>query len=246
MDDNQSRIAKHFLRNKKDSIVILSDSLSLPRTDGDETILLNESYPYLLEKKIGHDIAIINRGTRFATTDLLKNFQYLFDNLLIYSPSTVIVQIGIVDCAPRLFSPLFRKLINRISNTTIRNLFILPFKKNRRFFTKYFQIKMVEKKRFEKNLELFLKKMEEFKINVVIVNIPKTNLQNNDKSFNFNKSIKAYNEIIVNLSSKFEFNLIDIYQYSKIENILLDDGIHYNKKGCEAVASMLYESIRKI
>ena len=153
----------------------------------------------------------------------------------------------IVSFLASLFSiKVFLKLINRISNTTIRNLFILPFKKNRRFFTKYFQIKMVEKKRFEENLEFFLKKMEEFKINVVIVNIPKTNLQNNDKSFNFNKSIKAYNEIIINLSSKFEFNLIDIYKYSKVENILLDDGIHYNKKGCEAVASMLYESIRKI
>ena len=150
MDDNQSRIAKHFLRNKKDNIVILSDSLSLPRVDIDETILLNESYPYLLEQKIGHDMKIINRGTRFATTDLLKNFQYLFDNLLIYSPNTVIVQMGIVDCAPRLFSPLFRSLINKIPNKITRDLFILPFKKNRRFFTKYFQISWLIKRDLKK------------------------------------------------------------------------------------------------
>ena len=125
MDDNQNRIIDEFLRNKQDNIVILSDSLSLPRVDSDETILLRESYPYLLEKKIGNDMKIINRGIRFATTDLLQNFQYLFDNLLIYSPKTVIIQMGIVDCAPRLFSPLFRSLINRIPNKIIRDSFIL-------------------------------------------------------------------------------------------------------------------------
>lgn len=246
MDDNQNRIIDEFLRNKQDNIVILSDSLSLPRVDSDETILLRESYPYLLEKKIGNDMKIINRGIRFATTDLLQNFQYLFDNLLIYSPKTVIIQMGIVDCAPRLFSPLFRSLINRIPNKIIRDSFILPFKRSRRFFTKHFQIKIVDKDRFEKNLELFLSKMEEFNINVVIVNIPKTSLENNEKSFNFNKSITEYNEKINNLMSIYKFNLIDIYDHSKIEDILLEDGIHYNKKGCEAVASMLYESVRKV
>ena len=246
MDNNQIKITKQFLSNKDSNIVILSDSLSLPRVDEDETILLRESYPYLLQKKIGSDIKIINRGIRFTTTDSLRNFQYLFDNLLIYSPSTVIVQMGIVDCAPRLFSSLFRSLINKVPIKMIRDLIILPFKKNRRFFTKYFKIKLVNKNRFKRNLEVFLDIMIKNKINVIIVNIPKTNDTNNNKSFNFNKSIDEYNSIISNLLKKYKFKLIDINHYSKKENILVDDGIHYNKKGCETVADMLYESIRKI
>lgn len=80
MDNNQIKITKQFLSNMDSNIVILSDSLSLPRVDDDETILLRESYPYLLQKKIGSDIKIINRGIRFTTTDSLRNFQYLFDN----------------------------------------------------------------------------------------------------------------------------------------------------------------------
>lgn len=246
MDDNQIRITKQFLSNKEDNIVILSDSLSLPRVDDDETILLRESYPHLLQKKIGSDIRVVNRGIRFTTTDSLRDFQYLFDNLLIYAPKTVIVQMGIVDCAPRLFSPLFRSLVSKIPIKIIRDLIILPFKKNRRFFTKYFKIKLVNKKRFKKNLEVFLGTMKEYKINVIIVNIPKTSYTNNNKSFNFNESINDYNSIILNLSMKFKFQQIDINRHSKTENILVNDGIHYNKKGCEIVANKLYDSIRKI
>ena len=48
---NKNRIVKFFLKNKKNNIVILSDSLSLPRVDKDATVLLEESYPYLLQKK---------------------------------------------------------------------------------------------------------------------------------------------------------------------------------------------------
>tara|TARA_Y100001958_G_C21051894_1_gene417756 strand:- start:122 stop:409 length:288 start_codon:yes stop_codon:yes gene_type:complete len=92
---NKNRIVKFFLKNKKNNIVILSDSLSLPRVDKDATVLLEESYPYLLQKKIGSQMNVINRGIRFTTTNSLNDFQYLFDNLLIYSPNTIIIQFAL-------------------------------------------------------------------------------------------------------------------------------------------------------
>ncbi len=244
MGKNKNRIVKFFLKNKKNNIVILSDSLSLPRVDKDATVLLEESYPYLLQKKIGSQMNVINRGIRFTTTNSLNDFQYLFDNLLIYSPKTIIIQIGIVDCAPRLFSPLFRAILGKISNEKIKNIFIYPFKKNRRFFTRFFPMKLVKKDQFKSNLENFLLRISEFKIDVKIVNIPDTNSKNNFKSFNFNRSINDYNKAISDLLINYNFDLIDINKFSKKDNILLDDGIHYNMKGSVLLSKLLYESIK--
>lgn len=245
LNNKQLSISNKFTKVKKDNIVILSDSLSLPRSDDLNIITLEQSYPFLLQQKIGNNFNIINRGIRFTTTNSLVDFQYLFDNLIIYSPRKVIVQMGIVDCAPRLFSSFFRKLINRIKNEKIRNAIILPFKKNRKFFTKYFKIRMVSKSNFKKNIQQFLRTMKNLNIDVTLVNIPYTNKKNSNKSYGFNESIKDYNNLILDLKKDNKFHLIDINKESISQRILVDDGIHYNKNGCNIVANMLYESITK-
>ena len=87
--------------------------------------------------------------------------------------------------------------------------------------------------------------MKNFNIDVTLVNIPYTNKKNSSKSYGFNESIKDYNNLILDLKKDNKFHLIDINKESISQRILVDDGIHYNKNGCNIVANMLYESITK-
>jgi len=244
LEISQDRIIKYFLKEKKSNVVILSDSLSLPRFDNDAIITYEQTYPYLLQEKIGADTKIINRGIRGITTNSLRDFQYLFDNLLIYSPKIVILQIGIVDCAPRLFSTNFRRFLRFVKNDKIRNFIIYPFKTYRRFFTKYFPIRLVNKNQFKSNLEYFLGKMRLENICVKVVNISNTNPTNDKRSFGFNKSVNEYNVILKDLAEKYDFDIIDINKFSQRDSIILDDGIHYTNQGSLLLADLLYESIK--
>ena len=174
LNNKQLSISNKFTKVKKDNIVILSDSLSLPRSDDSTIITLEESYPFLLQQKIGNNFNIINRGIRFTTTNSLFYFQYLFDNFFFYSPRRVIVQMGIVDCAPRLFSSFFRKLINRIKMKKLEMQLFCLSRKIENFLLNISKLEWLVNQ-ILKNIQQFLRTMKNLNIDVTLVNIPYTN-----------------------------------------------------------------------
>src|SRR5918992_220711 len=87
-------------------IAILADSLALPREDvgGDE--MLEVTYPYLLDQSLRRQFGanaplVYERGMRRRT------IEYVLDDwneqVELKKPDVVIVHVGIVDCAPRVF-----------------------------------------------------------------------------------------------------------------------------------------------
>ena len=79
--------------NKK-RVLVISDSLGLPRENPDGIIYYENSWPYLLKEKFD----VIHLGIGGASIDQLVSQAgyYRFAN-----PDFVILQSGIVDCAPR-------------------------------------------------------------------------------------------------------------------------------------------------
>ena len=80
-----------MLNNK---ILLLSDSIALPRVRP-EKVTFEETYPNLLRQK-GFKIHQVSIGGATSTT-LLSQLHYHIH----FSPDIVILQVGIVDCAPR-------------------------------------------------------------------------------------------------------------------------------------------------
>lgn len=82
--------------DKKKRILILSDSLALPRNKPEITFV-EDTYPYLLKNQFEVYQCSIGGG---LSSDLLKQSFYYGQ----YQPDIVILQSGIVDCAPRAYS----------------------------------------------------------------------------------------------------------------------------------------------
>lgn len=109
-------------------LVIFSDSLALPRNIPEITFL-EDTYPYLLKEHF--DVYQYSKGGGRISDLLLQTFYYNQ-----YKPDVIIIQCGIVDCAPRAFTyneekffesnylgKFIRKLLSKtITTKTIRNL----------------------------------------------------------------------------------------------------------------------------
>ena len=111
---------------KKIKILVLGDSLCLPRNEP-EKVNLWQTWPYLL--KINNDFEVIQLGIGGATIkNLYEQSSYYFPS----EPDIVIIQVGIVDCAPRALGNLEKEIIN--SNRLLSYLFhhLLPTKFMRR------------------------------------------------------------------------------------------------------------------
>lgn len=216
-------------------IVILGDSLSLPRDE----LPVENTYPYLMNKFLKDKYILFNRSIRANDTKL--QIEKFYDDVVLFNPDVIIIHLGIVDCAPRLF---YRK--ERIFFSKINRLFPIVTLMNhyRYFFTKIFPKVYVKIQEFEKNYINILKKIYEMKKNVIIVGISNTTEKNKIISHNYDKNINCYNNILKKIGKDFSnVTYIDMYNYDP-DTILLKDGIHLNNKGSKILAENILEIIK--
>lgn len=84
-------------------IVALADSVSLPRDEPGGVVRWEQTWPRRLEAVLGQEaVEVINCGMRSRTADMLKSGYE--EDVRLKRADVVILQIGIVDCAPRIFS----------------------------------------------------------------------------------------------------------------------------------------------
>jgi lysophospholipase L1-like esterase len=229
---------------KKDRVVIIGDSLSMPRPD--ESLFYEETYPYLLKQDLGNSFEVINRGKRANTIKHQSEDQNIFDDIIFFYPKYVVIQLGIVDCAPRLFSRRFGKyVIGNIKPEMLKKFIIQQFSNRRLFFTKHFPRQYVPFSEFMYWYDYLLKIVKEFGSIPITVNIAQTTIENNKRSYGFSQHINKYNRAIEELSSQYSALLIDAYKISETNNILLPDGIHLNKFGSKIVALKIAEAIKQ-
>ncbi len=217
-------------------IVILGDSLGLPR----EELKFEETYPYLLQSKLFNDFQVISKHKR-ANDSKMQSFS-LYDDVELYKPDIVIVHLGIVDCAPRLFYRKEKILFSYI-NKIVPIIKIMS--KHRFFLTKYLPKVYVNQSEYEKNILKIIHFLEERDIKIILVGITSTNLKNSEKSFSYDENIKRYNSILEKIvEDKKKIDFIDMYQYG--EDILLEDGHHLNANGSELLATEIAKIIKDI
>lgn len=217
-------------------IVILGDSLGLPR----EELSFEETYPFVLETKLFKTFKIISKHKR--ANDTKRQVVGLYDDVELYKPDIVIVHLGIVDCAPRLFYRKEKILFSYI-NKIVPIIKIMS--KYRFFLTKKLPKVYVKPSEYERNILKIIHFLEERSIKIILVGITSTNLKNTEKSFAYDENINKYNNILEKIvKNKKKINFIDMYQYG--EDILLEDGHHLNVKGSKSLALKILEIIKDI
>jgi hypothetical protein len=119
-------------------VLILSDSIALPR-EKPEAVSYECTWPYLLRKH--YDIHQVSIGGA-TIRDLFKQVNYQS----VINPDVVILQCGIVDCAPRFMSRfekdfysripfLGSRLIKSLNNPNVRNFRRITYTPIRQFET---------------------------------------------------------------------------------------------------------------
>src|SRR5215510_13674854 len=101
----------HAQRTRLIRICALADSLSLPRSEPAH-ISAEETWPARLESLLVRQhptVEILNFGQYGRTVDgLIDHFDPEVRNL---EPSFIILQVGIVDCTPRVIGPLQKRVL---------------------------------------------------------------------------------------------------------------------------------------
>lgn len=208
-------------------IVFIGDSLIMPRPA--ENISPEETYGYIASQKL-KDHQVITTAQYSNDTSIQSQIKNL-DPLRRVSPDVVFVQLGIVDCAPRLFSRREQTFINMLP-PSLRDWLISILSANRRVLTKWFPKVYVNRKDFKKNMEVILDFVEECGAVPVIITIAKTSEKNNARSHNFLQNIRDYNAVLRDLAQEKGCALIDLYQVvDEDPACLLPDGIHLSQKG---------------
>jgi len=241
-------------------IVILGDSvifyivspewLELENLKWKENFFFSEDiYGFILKryfKSKGNNevfvIGYVNNDTRFQTM-----FGALARDVKQFEPNIVIIQLGICDCAPRLFSQKEKGIILNLPKF-IRKKIIKFFSKHRYFFTKRFPKVYVNIYYFRKKYQQILTEIKKIGAYPIIINIAKPSQDLLNISYNYLRNVRSYNAVLSNLAEKKkQCGLIDLYSLIEDDpNMLWKDGIHLTKYGHKKLAEILIKKIESI
>ena len=218
-------------------ILCIGDSLSLPG-HGNK---YEDTWFFLLKRAL-KKIEFISYFRRASTTRELINLGGDgSDCLEIYNPEVVILQLGVVDCAPRLIVPksisyyLLKLIPYRLHKVYIALLKKVKIRKSKKVY--------VKKKNFQKNIESYLRRCITAKVRkVIIIGICYPDSRIIDKSPYFVKNVTEYNAIYIEMGKKYDFVKV-IFPLNAAKHLknIYDDGYHPNKYG----NALVFKSLRK-
>lgn len=217
-------------------VVILADSLALPR-EGVDDIPYEATYPFLLEQRLRlrspADLPIImERGMRRRT------IEYVLDDWLelveLRRPDLVIIHVGIVDCAPRLFLRRERQVIENLRWGWLRNLILSFVHKHRARIIRWRPRVYVPLARFNRLVDQVVEQARRLGVPLVFVNIIEPPLELEKRSPGFQRNVELYNQVLESKIDGTAVQLIDVNCLIAQDggpNALMVDGIHINRKG---------------
>ena len=212
--------------SKLKKVLILTDSVSLPRKTKDGIVSWEDTYVYKLKLHFPQ-YEFIHIAIGGATILDLK------DQLNYYSvlkPYICVLQCGIVDCAPRAFSKFEKQLIRKFRISRFTKLFLNVLRSKRKY-------KYVSQKKFESALKDFKNRLHPkyfFSLSIL------------KAQSGYEKKLKGVTENIT------QYNNI-LKKHSKLINLdslpvegILDDFHHINEIGHSYIKERITEKIEEI
>lgn len=219
---------------KLQRILILSDSVALPRTVP-EVVPLESTWPMLLKEMMPEYYEVIQNSIGGATTsDLLKQVFYYKS----VNPSITILQCGIVDLSPRAF---LRHEIDFSKRFRLTNSLMHRIGKNKsliKMLRRIRRVSYVHPTEFRQNLISF---RQAFPYGLYWINVPSRVEGYETFVPNIIKNIRTYNNII---ADTFRDNTIDISSFSADE--LMSDFHHLNVLGHAKLSQMIMDKLTQV
>ncbi len=227
---------------KRIKILIAADSIAMPRAEN----VYENTWIYML-KAAFPECDIIDRSSRGSTTArLVMEGGGGVDLLELYNPNLVIIQMGMAECAPRLFKKtgfehfLLTKLVPR----SYRPVYVNFIKKRR---VRSPIITDVSPDQFRSNITNYFERAERTGTRIIIVLMHRPNRLFVSKSPYIGKNIDLYNSIYRETAMKFT-NVETIEPFEKeadIDALTLDE-LHLNRQGAEIIVEKIIERISRI
>ena len=231
-------------------IAILADSLALPREDVGDEELLELTYPFLLDqslrRKFGAAAPIIfERGMRRRTIEyVLDEWNELVE---LRKPQIVIVHVGIVDCAPRVFLRREASLVANIRLAALRDRIFKFTHDHRRRIVEFRRKVYVPLPRFEQLVQQVVEKARAANVkSLVFINIIRPPDSVEERSPGFQSNVIAYNQV---LQEQTRHNFVSLIDLNRMVHdgggpeALMVDGIHLNERGHMLLAQELESAI---
>jgi acyl-CoA thioesterase I len=236
-------------KHLKKKILIIGDSLSLPGHSNN----YEDTWVYKV-KNYFKDFDFITHLQRSLTTNVLvsqggggpDDFPRGSDVLEYYMPDIVIIQLGIVDCAPRLFNK--DKLIVKIIDRLPKLIKTIIYNTKLRITGRLVENSYVSLSFFKKNLINYLDRAKQNKTRkIIFISICYPDERMRSKNPNIYDQVDLYNNVILNVSKLFDDILVINPLDSRIHNdVIYEDGYHPNSYGNEIVYSELKKSLKNI
>ncbi len=185
-------------------IVVLADSLAMPRED----VRFEHTWPYRLQaalREAGLTADVVNCAARARTADML--IADFTEHVVFKEPTDIVVQVGVVDCAPRIISRRMRRYLNRRwVPSAVRDAVIRRRSARRARIVARDPLRLVYTKphRFAAVFEEFGSRLRRLSwpIRVYVVPILFEGSALETRSPGFGKNVAAYNAILADFSGR--------------------------------------------
>jgi acyl-CoA thioesterase-1 len=223
-------------------IVVMADSLAMAR-EGETSIPFEATYPYLLDQSLRRRFhceapLVIERGMRRRTIEYVLDEWYELVDLR--RPEIVVVHVGIVDCAPRIFLRRERQFVENLRPAFLRESILRNAHRHRPRIVNFRKKVYVPADRFNALVGQVVAKAKQSKLrSLIMVNIITPPAEMEARSPGFISNVGIYNEILRAHASANGVHLIDMDRMIKaadgVEKLTVD-GIHINEIGHEMLA----------
>lgn len=210
----------------KENLIIIGGSGSL--IDDKNKIGYDYIYPTLIMKYITH---LKQSNLSQHGNDVLEAVPSLEQHLQVIKPKIAIIDLGLVDCSPRVFT---RKELTFLLTLPeyIQKLTYGIQKKHRRLATRMRNIVYVPLNQFYENYRIIIEQCMVYCDQVCVLTITRPTDYVCYKSFKMLDNIVAYNEKIKELAKEFNCEVIDVFSATENDKSLLaNDGYHLSEKG---------------
>lgn len=223
-------------------VLIIGDSMALPR----KGVSYNCTWPYRLKCRF-KDVEFINRSILGSTVQRLNIGDAADESgcLEAYMPQIIILQLGIVDCAPRLFkrTSLVPKIMRYLPNV-VQSQFVSFFKTYRGRRAEFSYLSHTE---YRNHIERFIRRSADFNVKKIFaVKIGPISSSVAESSPQFNSQINIYNEILNEASNaNSRFSLIEAGFDASCAHEHTTDGYHLNEKGHNSLFLSIESKLEK-
>ena len=230
-------------------IVVMADSLAMAR-EGESNVAYETTYPYLLDQwlrqRFGSQAPLVSeRGMRRRTIEYVLDEWYELVDLR--KTDVVVVHVGIVDCAPRVFLRRERQFVENLRPGFLRRFILDYVHRHRRAVVNMRKKVYVPPERFNALVGQVMAKAKASELrSLVIVNIITPPAEMDERSPGFIRNVGIYNEILRTHAEANGAHLIDIDRLIKeagsVEQLTVD-GIHINEAGHKMLAQEIEKHV---